>query len=113
MAGGRPTKKQFNRARAKIERDYENYEPIPESGCHIWKGYVMPNGYGTTTILGKNFLVHRMAWARANGRMPVGNDVIRHKCDTPCCMNPEHLVIGKQSDNMRDMRERGRGSWQK
>jgi uncharacterized protein (DUF433 family) len=59
--------------------------------------------------LGKCVYMHRVMFEAAFGPIPVGM-VVRHKCDNPPCINPNHLEIGTQADNMRDMSERGRST---
>lgn len=61
------------------------------------------NGYGVS----KGLYAHRVAYEVAFGKIPEGL-VVRHKCDNRICINPEHLELGTQADNVRDMRERGR-----
>ena len=46
----------------------------------------------------------------ANGPIPPGL-VVRHRCDNPPCVNPDHLEIGTQADNQADMAIRGRSKW--
>lgn len=54
---------------------------------------------------------HRYAWSLANGPIEPGV-VIRHSCDNPPCCNPYHLVPGSQVDNIRDMHDRGRRTYE-
>jgi hypothetical protein len=74
-----------------------------ENGCWEWTFYKDKDGYG----IYKQRRAHRVAYELWKGKIPVGQ-LVRHKCDNPPCVNPEHLEIGTQSDNMRDMVERGR-----
>lgn len=68
------------------------------------------NGYSTVRWEGKTGLAHRKAYAQHHGlsRADLDGVVIRHTCDNRKCINPEHLVSGTQSDNLKDRRERHR-----
>lgn len=78
--------------------------PCMDHGC---KGFGL--GYATAWIVkdGKRFTTtkHRKVFYEATGEWP---EVVRHKCDNPRCINPDHLEGGSAQDNMRDMFERGR-----
>lgn len=77
------------------------------SDCILWEGATKNEGYGYVKRGGKNIFAHRLAYQAANGTIPEGM-VVRHTCDTPSCINPEHLVLGTQADNINDMYERKR-----
>jgi hypothetical protein len=64
-------------------------------------------GYGKVSVNGKQKRTHRLAWEHAWGEIPKGKCVL-HKCDNPCCVNPDHLFIGSQRDNIKDMDSKGR-----
>lgn len=67
-------------------------------------------GYGYVWRDGKHVREHRLAFAEANGLTlnDIKGKVVRHSCDNPSCVNPEHLEIGTQADNVQDMLTRGR-----
>ena len=91
-----------------IERFEPKYERIPIAGCWIWTGAVFPrNGYGAFAHTEQ--LAHRMAWLLYRGAIPRRAQVL-HSCDVPCCVNPEHLFIGNQADNMADKVRKDRQS---
>jgi hypothetical protein len=69
-------------------------------------GSLNKNGYGICSVDGE-YLIHRWTWKRHNGDIPEGKYVLHH-CDVRCCCNPDHLYLGTQLDNMRDMFDRGR-----
>ena len=77
--------------------------------CQEWDGARSSAGYGQIRFGGKVVFTHRLAWALHNGADPTGK-VVRHKCDNPPCLNPEHLEIGTQKDNAHDTWSRGRGN---
>ena len=89
-----------------IERFHQKYE-INESGCWMWTGGTRPNSKGVPyprhwTDDFKSIGAHRFSFQLAHGEIPQGM-YICHKCDTPLCVNPDHLFCGSHQDNMRDM----------
>lgn len=71
------------------------------------------SGYAYKKIGGRVRLLHRLVYVAAHGLNleDITGLVVRHTCDNPRCINPEHLLIGTHADNMRDKMERGRGRW--
>lgn len=69
--------------------------------CWVWMGAKMPKGYGRVTLNGKGIYAHRLSYLFFNG--PIGkNQVVMHTCDNSWCVNPEHLKIGTQKENIKD-----------
>lgn len=81
--------------------------PIPEAGCWLWTGTANERGYGRVYSGGRMWVAHRLSWTQANGPIPSGMFVC-HKCDTPACVNPDHLFLGSPRDNVLDMVAKGR-----
>lgn len=81
---------------------------VVESGCWEWNGGRTGQAYGAVRIGSRQVKVHRASYRHFNGPLPQGL-VVRHKCDNPPCMNPDHLELGTHRDNMRDRDLRGRG----
>lgn len=67
-------------------------------------------GYVNATLNGKTVLRHRLEYCRHNGvkLADIKGKVVMHLCDNPACVNPEHLKLGTQSDNIRDMYNKSR-----
>ncbi len=79
-----------------------------ENGCLIANCSLDAHGYPSLSIGGKNYSLHRAVIEVTSGKVPDRNEVVRHTCDTPRCINPAHLILGSVQDNSNDMVERGR-----
>ena len=75
--------------------------------CWQWMGFVDKGGYGCIRDGKKIKKAHRISWITFNGQIPSGLDVC-HKCDHRSCVNPNHLFLGTDKDNARDMINKGR-----
>ncbi len=93
------------------DRFEASYIPEPNSGCFLWvKATTGVYGHG---VMGRGrrgtglILAHRAAWELYRGPIPPGL-LVCHRCDVPCCVNPDHLFLGTYADNNRDMVTKGR-----
>lgn len=84
-----------------------NRSRLHEGGCWVWVRGQRAK-YGLFAIKGKTYGAHRVSYEAFKGSIPRGM-VVRHACDNPSCINPDHLSLGTQADNVRDRTERGRG----
>src|ERR1700721_602997 len=75
--------------------------PDPNSGCFLFGGAEDECGYGRFWLLGRMMLAHRAAWLLAGRELPAGA-LLCHKCDTPPCVNVDHLFLGSHADNALD-----------
>lgn len=84
----------------------DHWQPDKKTGCHVWLRSLTEKGYGRLYVNGKRLRAHRFAYERAKGPIPAGLFVL-HDCDVKPCVNPEHLYVGTNDDNVRDRIERG------
>lgn len=83
------------------ERLRRNSEEGP-NGCRLWtSAFVNRGGYGVFRFAGGLKLAHRASYELAKGAIPPGMCVL-HSCDTPLCINPDHLRVGTRADNAAD-----------
>jgi hypothetical protein len=96
------TKTKISLTNKQIKRFYNNIKIDEQTGCHIYVGCKDKNKYGVIKIYGKIIRAHRIAWFLYYGDI-INNMLVLHKCDNPSCVNPEHLFLGTQNDNIQDM----------
>lgn len=81
--------------------------------CWIWTAGCLTNGYPyglfrrTNKSKASMQLAHRVSWELAFGTIPAHMNVL-HVCDNPKCVNPAHLFLGSQQDNVDDCMRKGR-----
>jgi len=97
------------------ERFESKFKIDEETGCWLWVA-CQYEGYGKFALREgvtlKTRSAHRAAYSMYVAPIPKGG-VICHRCDTTLCVNPKHLFLGTQDDNVQDMVKKGRGWWQK
>lgn len=75
--------------------------------CWPWTAGRSSDGYGRFSIRHRTLNAHRVVWEWMNGPIPDGM-CVRHRCDNPPCVRPDHLMLGTTDDNMKDKVARGR-----
>ena len=75
--------------------------------CWLWIGGKQGQGYGLISRRDTRLLAHRFSWELHHGSI-AEDMVVCHRCDNPICVNPAHLFLGTQKDNVRDMMRKDR-----
>lgn len=94
-----------------LERFWSKVNEQSPNECWPWTGSINSHGYGQFAIYrGKSrkwVYAHRLSYELSTAES-IDGKVIRHSCDNPPCVNPEHLQPGTQAQNVRDAIDRGR-----
>jgi hypothetical protein len=81
---------------------------VNHNNCWICNSHKTKDGqYARFRRNGKEFRIHRFMYEITYGKIPAGM-IVRHKCDEPLCINPDHLELGTHADNARDKVSRNR-----
>jgi len=101
-------------------RFWSHVKKAEGDACWEWQSTFFARGYGGFKMQGKERQAHRVAWELTYGPIeghipghPEKERVVMHKCDNPKCVRPDHLELGTDTDNMRDMLAKGRAAWQR
>lgn len=78
-----------------------------ETGCWMWQAFRNPKGYGMIYYDGRVWLAHRLSFTLHRHNIP-GGLCACHSCDTPSCVNPDHIFLGSNADNVQDAVNKGR-----
>lgn len=92
------------------DRFHQRYIPEPNSGCWLWIGKLNAYGYGRVIRSGsKEEMAHRVS-LEISGKPLAKEELACHRCDTPSCVNPDHIFAGSHADNSQDMASKKRGT---
>ena len=95
------------------ERFWAKVEIIPFHGCWEWTASQNRLGYGLIHEKRRMLKAHRVSWELHYGKVIPAGLFVCHHCDNPGCVNPSHLFLGTNTDNLRDMSAKGRSRGQK
>lgn len=92
------------------ERFWKKVDKRGPNECWLWTASKDRWGYGVFTEKRKKKWIsaHRLSWRLHTGKPAPTNLCVLHRCDKPACVNPSHLFLGTQSDNVADMMAKGR-----
>jgi hypothetical protein len=89
-----------------IEDFWTKVNKTTSTGCWEWTAGKVKDGYGSFKMNKQWRQTHR--WVMMFEGHDIKDKVVMHKCDNPSCVNPDHLTLGTQADNVQDMHAKGR-----
>ena len=90
-----------------LDRFVDKFYECPNTGCWIWTASTFSSGYGKFKLDGRSRGAHQVSY-EANVAPTHDGLCVLHRCDVPLCVNPDHLFLGTQADNMADRSAKGR-----
>jgi len=91
-----------------IKRFNKKIKINEKTGCHEWIGSKLPKGYGTFRLNTETAIrAHRFSYEYYKHKIPENMHCL-HNCDNPSCVNPDHLFLGTNNDNVKDKMRKGR-----
>ncbi len=108
-SGGITTRISMDRPETKdIARFFDNVSITKH--CWLWTSHKNQKGYGRFRLHGSRFLAHRFSYELFVGPIEPGKQILhRRECGNPACVNPNHLYMGTNADNVRDRELWGKG----
>lgn len=102
---------------AEIIKEIENIIDLnsvyePNTGCLLWTGNTTKYGYGYFNNRGKTYAAHRISKMISIENMNIPSNLCAcHRCDTPSCVNPDHIWFDTIENNLKDRDSKGRNPW--
>jgi hypothetical protein len=90
-----------------MKRFWDKVKIAGPNECWEWQAAIGTSGYGKMGFNGKSEYAHRVCFILEHHEIPKGL-VVMHTCDNRICVNPKHLKLGTQKENLKDMTDKGR-----